>query len=148
MSYNVLVVDDSHLQALAITNEIKYYDPSATVIWKSKENEAKTTIETTPNLAFLVIDVYLEPPKGSGNTKEHADWLVPWVLADPRFQEIPILVVSKLPEKLDKARRSLKLKKDDTSRVAFQSLGASEYATLGQAIRELIESAQRRFGTQ
>lgn len=148
MSYNVLVVDDSRWQALAIAKEIKNHDPNATVIWKSKENEAKATIEATPNLAFLVIDVYFEIPKEIGNTTERADWLVPWVLADPRFQKIPILIVSKLPEKLDRARRSLKLKKDDTSRVAFQSLEANEYDTFEQAMRGLVASAQRRFGTQ
>lgn len=137
MSYTVIIVDDERYQARALEGEITFWDPNAKVEWRRRAHEAQELIENSFNVAFVVVDVYVE------NTGERADWLVEWLLTEPRYQDVRALIISRLPDKLRDARQLLR--KYDLSRVTFQTLGGSKHRELKQAIHALVKSAQQRF---
>lgn len=134
MSHTVLVLDDQVRSGQATERMIHLWDPAAEVIHVRTVADAVETLQANERIAYAIIDLLLEPSPADQQGKAFVQWL----LGEPRFSKMPMLILSAFPEMI----RDLNVRRSETVKVVTKT---TDFDTIHAALKPFIETARREY---
>jgi CheY-like chemotaxis protein len=139
LSYTVIILEDHVPSGEATQREIAFWDPQAHVELARTVPEAQTLVRSQPDVAFVVVDLLLEQASQQGSA------FVRWLLDEPEYATVEILVLSARQEMIEALERMLhSYDRSKRQRVTIVKR-TSDLTKIQAAFKNFIEHARARF---